>query len=107
MKGDLLHALHTRQFWMALVAAVLLVLTQGLGLHLNTAAITYAAYVIVSLILGDAIATGAHSIATAMQASSQEQARTMTAIVTQAADAMKEATTHGAPAPGGPANPVQ
>lgn len=105
MSHDLLRALHTRQFWMALVAAVLLVLTQGLGLHLNTAAITYAAYVIVSLILGDAIATGAHSLAQTMQVNAEAQARAMTALAQQVT-ALKEGG-HGTPEVGGSANPVQ
>lgn len=73
----LISSLHTRRFWLAVVSAVLLVLTQGMGLKIDTATVLAFAGMIISAIFGDAIAEAAHTHAAAAAAA-------------QAADAIKQ-----------------
>lgn len=52
--------IHSANFWLAVVSAVLVILVQGFGLHVNNTAIMSGAGIIISLVLGGSAVAKAH-----------------------------------------------
>lgn len=62
---NLAAAIHSRRFWIALVSAILLVLTKGFGMNINQSTVLGFAGIVVSLLLGDAYVQAKHATAAA------------------------------------------
>lgn len=52
--------IHSANFWLAVVAAILVILVQGFGLKVNNTAVMSAAGIIISLVLGGSAVAKAH-----------------------------------------------
>ena len=76
MKEDLQKALHSRRFWLAVVAAALVVANQGLGLNLDPTTVTAFAGIVISAVLGDSLvhAAAVHKAATESKPAPQSKA---------------------------------
>lgn len=105
----LIHSLHTRRFWLAVVSAVLLVLTQGMGLKIDTTTVLAFAGMIISAIFGDAIAEAAHARAQAVVASEQAHNQTTNDIMQRGVGALVEVVQRmpGSPLADAPAAPKE